>query len=179
VSFRFQHEVYDQDGNLLATGVEYREPGASLLGRLRAPAGVELRDLQQRTLLRVIADRGRDPTRFRAIAPDGREIGAVQVADSGEGAIRLNGEIVGRLKEPERPLLGIGRPWRSSFSDTNKVALGHISHKTSPLGRSNWSVVDIYQDATEDFHMVLLAADATVNYLRKPTGGSLLGGPEF
>jgi hypothetical protein len=159
-----RQEVYDQNGDVIATGSTPRVPGQSRIEtRIRSLASWAAReyaDASGTALAAVRPDSSWRPKRFTVSTADGNDLGMVSVRD---GMISGSGEVVGRVKK-------VGRWWRRhcELYDAQGTVVGRVV-MTQASGWSTVNVIELDQQAAA-LRPLVLAIDATVSYWLRPRG---------
>lgn len=162
------HEVYDQHGKLLATGIKRREADRSRIRQLLGMDGLEWSTPDGRPLAMVSPNRGWNPRFYTASRPEGTELGTVVTAGKEKGLICAAGATVGYVRRPS-----VGRRLRTrcpgfNLYDAGLVEVGRITHKRR---FARWTVIEVDSHATGPLRNLLLAADAAIDWWEQPKGG--------
>lgn len=167
----FRDEIYDQDGNLIASGSRFKVPEQS---RIRHWLGLdwdvmEFRDPKGNALHRVASD-GWPPRFLSVTAEDGSELGTVALWGKNRGSIRAAGEIVGRVRRSGRlqQRLGFGR--RFDIYDADDAIVGHVT-RTEGSQWSTCNVIDFDERVDSRLRACVLVIDAAVYYWLRPRAG--------
>jgi hypothetical protein len=154
------HEVFDQDGRLIATD---RSPSGSKVGRLFGSTGV-YRTPDGRPVLTVLVDR----RTCVAVDQNNVDVGTVTMRGKHKGVIHVDRAEIGRLARSSEHLAAAGRTAFSLY-DLNSVEVARITTTSWALVR--WSVIEARSGPGDDLRRLLLAADAAVADWTTPKGG--------
>jgi hypothetical protein len=163
----FRNEIYDQEGNLIASGSRLKVPEQSRLRRWLSSDEIEFCDPNGNALNRVTSD-GRNPRFLGVTDNDGRELGTVSLRRKDRGSIRAAGELVGWVRRSGRlqQRLGFGR--RFDIYDADDAVVGHVT-RTEGSQRSTCNVLDFDERVASRLRTCVLAIDAAVCYWLRPT----------
>jgi hypothetical protein len=157
-----RHEIFDQDGKLLAA----RTAGRFSVGRLLRSTGDIYADAQGQPVLELVAvDDQHGKPAFAVFAPDGGETGMVSTGGKDKGSIRSAGVTIGRLEARSR---SVSLRRRFSLDDAKSIEVGRVTHFRR---FAFWNVIEVDPGMTGQLRGLLLAADAAVSHWTTPKGG--------
>ncbi len=158
------HEVFDQDGRLIATD---RSPSESRIRRLFSSTGIYSTP-GGRSVLKILVDRNADTRTYTAADADDTELGTVTGRGKEKGAIRAGGFAIGRLRRCSNRFASPGQVAYCIY-DENSTELARITTTSWALVR--WSVIEARPGLSSELRRLLLAADTAVDNWTTPKGG--------
>lgn len=160
-----RHEVFDQDGNLLAA----RAAGRFSVGRLLRAPGDTYADARGQPVLELAAvDDDHGKPAFAVFAPDGSEIGIVSMGGKDKGSIRSAGVMIGRVEARSRSLSVLSAGRRFSVKDAKSIEVGRVTHFRR---LAFWNIIEVGSEMTVQLRGLLLAVDAAVSHWTTSRGG--------